>query len=82
MVMQTLQIRLSKGLVDFLDGLVKRGIYNSRSDAVRGAVRKSFWDNQVGTIHNTGNSVTEIRRIRKELSKKFTSADLEEINSL
>ena len=38
--METLQVRLTGDLIKMVDRLVERGIYNSRSEAVRDAVRK------------------------------------------
>ncbi|MBW2980624.1 histidine--tRNA ligase [Candidatus Woesearchaeota archaeon] len=40
MVMQTMQIRLTKGLIEEISKLVARGIYPSTSEAVRDAVRR------------------------------------------
>ena len=40
MVMDTLQIRLTKGLIVEVQALVDKGIYSSVSEAVRDAVRK------------------------------------------
>jgi histidyl-tRNA synthetase len=40
MVMQTIQIRLTKGLVDEIKRLVNRGIYPNSSECVRDAVRR------------------------------------------
>lgn len=78
--MDTLQIRLPKGIIEQIDKVIDAGNYSSRSDVIRDAVRKMIITNQVGTIPNTGNSVDEIRATRKKLSKeKF---DLEKINKL
>jgi len=80
MVMDTVQVRLSHGLVDKIDDLVGTGIYANRSDVIRDAVRRLVLDKMVGIIPNTGDSVKEIRQIRTKLSKeKF---DLDEINKL
>lgn len=80
MVMDTVQIRLSHGLVERIDDLVGTGIYANRSDAVRDAVRRLVLDKLVGIIPNTGDSVKEVRELRKKLSaEKF---NLEEINKL
>jgi len=80
MVMDTIQIRLSHGLVERVDDLVGTGIYANRSDAIRDAVRRLILDKQIGSIPNTGDSVKEIRKIRTKISKeKF---DLDEINKL
>ena len=78
--MDTVQIRLSHGLVDRIDDLVGTGIYANRSDAIRDAVRRLILDKQIGSIPNTGDSVKEIRAVKTKLSKeKF---DLDEINKL
>jgi Arc/MetJ-type ribon-helix-helix transcriptional regulator len=80
MTMSVTQVRLPEGLEKELDVLVKRGLYSNKSDAVRDAVRRLILDKQIGSIPNTGDSVKEIREIRKKLSKeKF---DLDEINKL
>ncbi|PIN74151.1 hypothetical protein COV20_00875 [Candidatus Woesearchaeota archaeon CG10_big_fil_rev_8_21_14_0_10_45_16] len=80
MVMDTIQIRLSHGLVDRIDDLVNTGIYANRSDAIRDGVRRLILDKQIGSIPNAGDSVKEVRKIRAKLSKeKF---DLDEINKL
>lgn len=85
MVMDTLQIRLSHGLVKMIDRLVKQGMYANRSDAIREAVRRTFfWRSQVGIIPNDGkDSVKEIKKIRRKLSKDIKSfKDIEKINKL
>ena len=83
MTMSVTQVRLPEGLEKQLDSLVKRGLYASKSDAVRAAVRKLVLDGMIGIIPNTGDSVKEIREIRKKLSKKVKSLkDLEEMNKL
>ncbi|MFH1650365.1 MAG: ribbon-helix-helix protein, CopG family [Candidatus Woesearchaeota archaeon] len=80
MVMETLQIRLSKGMLNGLDSLVKTGLYSSRSDVIRDAVRRLTISSLVGIIPNKGDSVKEVREIRKVLSKQ--PFDLNEINKL
>jgi len=40
MTMETMQIRMNQGLTQRLDTLVKTGIYQNRSEAIRDAVRK------------------------------------------
>lgn len=87
MVMDTLQIRLGHGLVELIDSLVKKGIYSSRSDFIRDAVRKQMvlnnLDRMVGIIPNTGDSVEEVREIRRKLSKEIKSfKDVEKINRM
>ena len=80
MVMDTLQVRLSPGIVEKVDDLVETGIYANRSDVIRDAVRRLILDKLVGIILNTGDSVKEVKEMRKKLSKeKF---NLEAINKL
>jgi Arc/MetJ-type ribon-helix-helix transcriptional regulator len=78
MVMDTLQIRLGKALVDRIDAIVDTGLYSSRSDAIREAVRHFFWHSEVGTIKPKGEAVKLIRAARKKLSKG--KINLDEIN--
>ena len=78
--MEVTQVRLPEGLIKEVDKLVHRGIYINKSDVVRDALRRLILEQQVGSIKNTGDSVKEIREIRKKLSKQ--KIDLDEINSL
>jgi len=80
MVMDTFQIRMNQGLLKRVDSLVKTGVYSNRSDVIRDAVRRFVWEKEVGSISNKGNSAEQIRKIRKELSKR--EIDLDKINSL
>lgn len=80
MVMDTLQIRLSHGLIKQIDKLVTKGIYANRSDAIREAVRYHFWHQQAGSMDYKGDSVKLVRKARHELSKQ--KINLDEINSL
>ncbi len=78
--MDTIQVRLSHGVVERIDDLVETGVYSSRSDVLRDAVRRLVLDKLVGIIPNKGDSVKELKEARKKLSKeKF---DLDEINKL
>jgi len=73
MVMDTLQIRMNKGLLKMVDSLVKQGVYTNRADVIRDAVRRFVWEKEVGTIPNKGNSVKQIRKVRKQLSKEYNN---------
>ena len=78
--MDTIQVRLSHGLVKKIDNLVQTGVYSSRSDVLRDAVRRLVLDKLIGILPDIGDSVKDIRKIRTKLSKeKF---DLDEINKL
>ncbi len=81
--MDTVQVRLSHGLVDKIDDLVDTGIYANRSDVIRDAVRKLVLGKMIGIVPNTGDSVKELRVIKNKLSKEIKSfKDIEEINKL
>ncbi|MDD4983477.1 MAG: ribbon-helix-helix protein, CopG family [Candidatus ainarchaeum sp.] len=78
--MDVIQVRVPEGIMEEVDSLVKKGLYSNRSDVIRDALRKFALESQIGTIKNTGDSVQEIREIRKKLSKE--KIDLNEINAL
>ena len=80
MVMDTIQVRLSHGLVHKIDDLVDTGVYSSRSDVLRDAVRRLVLDKLVGILSDKEESVKQVKQIRKSLSKE--KIDLKEINSL
>ncbi len=80
MVMDTLQRRMSRGLIERIDSLIESGIYANRSDVIRDAVRRFVWEKEVGSIKKKGNSVKLIRKARRILSKE--KIDLDEINNL
>lgn len=50
MVMETIQIRLTKKLVEKIDELVKEGFYPNRSEAVRDAVRRLIVEQELGEL--------------------------------
>lgn len=81
--MNTLQIRITQGLLQRVDSLIDNELYSSRSDVIRDALRRfledAFWKSQIGSIPNTGDSVKEIRELRKKLSKE--PINLDEINN-
>ncbi len=81
--MQVVQVRMPKAMIKEIDTLVKKGIYTNRSDAVRNAIRLIEWKSMIGSIPNTGDSVEEVREIRRKLSKEIKSfEDIEKLNQL
>ena len=80
MVMDTLQIRMNKGLLNRIDTLVKSGVYTNRADVIRDAVRRFVWEKEVGSVSGKGNSVKVVRKVRKALSRR--KMNLDEINNL
>ncbi len=80
MVMETIQVRLSHGLIEKMDDLVQTGVYSSRSDVLRDAVRRLVLDKLVGILPDKGDSVQKVRMMRTKLSNK--KLDLNEINKL
>ncbi len=78
--MDSIQVRLGQGLIKKIDALVDTGVYSSRSDVLRDAVRRLVIDKLIGIIPEEGDSVKQVREVRRKLSKeKF---DLDEINKL
>lgn len=81
--MQIVQARLPSTLVKEINALVKTGRYTNKSDVIRDAIRKLAVESQIGTIPDTGDSVKEVRAIRKKLSGQVKSFDdIEKINRL
>lgn len=80
MTMSVTQVRLPQGIIEEVDRLVERGFYTNKSDVVRDALRRLILEKQIGSIPNTGDSVEEIRTIRKKLSKE--AFNLNAINGL
>lgn len=78
--MAVTQVRLPQGIIEEVDRLVERGLYTNKSDVVRDALRRLILEKQVGSIPNIGDSVEEIRTIRKKLSKE--AFDINAINHL
>jgi len=70
MEMAVTQVRLPEGLIKEIDKLVNKGFYTNKSDVIRDAIRKLVLEKQIGSIPNTGDSVKEVRKIRKKLSKE------------
>ena len=70
MSMSVTQVRLPDGLSKEIDTLVEKGLYSTKSDVVRDAVRKLILEKHVGSIPNKRNSVKEIRALRKQLSRE------------
>jgi hypothetical protein len=73
MAMELVQVRLPKKLVEAIEQNIDGKFYASRSDIIRDALRKFMLDKVIGIIPDTGDSVEEVRRIRRELSKKERS---------
>lgn len=80
MVMDTIQVRMSRGLIEKLDKMVDTGMYANRSDVIRTAVRQIDWAKEAGTIPGRGSAVRQIRKARTVLSKQ--KLDLAELNKL
>ena len=80
MAMELMQVRLPEKLIKEVDRFVKKGYYSTKSDVIRDAVRKLILEKMIGIIPNTGDSVKEVREIRKKFSEeKF---DLKKLNRL
>jgi len=83
MVMETLQIRIPKNMLKTMDALIKSGIYSNRSDFIRDSIRRFYLNKLVGILPNEGDSVKEIKELRKQCSKDIKNfKDLEKVNQL
>ncbi len=81
MEMAVTQVRLPEGLITEIDKLVNKGFYTNKSDVIRDAIRKLVLEKQIGSIPDTGDSVKEVREIRKKLSKeKFNLNKINQLN--
>ena len=49
-MMEITQVRLPKGLIKEIDSVVHKGVYSSKSDFIREAIRKSILELQIGSI--------------------------------
>ncbi len=80
--MQVIQVRLPDGLIKEIDSLVSSGYYASKSDVVRDVIRDYVLERRlnklVGIVKEKGDSVKEIRDIRKRLSRQ--KIDIGDIN--
>ncbi len=77
------QVRLPKKLMEEMDLLIEKGLYMNRSDVIRDALRKLALEKMVGILPSQGDSVAEIRDLRKKLSQDIKSyKDLKKINKL
>ena len=80
MAMELMQVRLPENLITELDRFVKKGYYASKSDLVRDAVRRLVLERHIGSIPDTGDSVKEVRALRKKLSRE--DVNVGELNAL
>lgn len=77
--METLQIRLPEEQIQNIDLQIKKGVFKSRSDAVRNALERlrflalmdSFRDVIEKEEVSKENLLKELKKIRKELYKKY-----------
>ncbi|MBD3355418.1 histidine--tRNA ligase [Candidatus Woesearchaeota archaeon] len=69
MVMQTMQIRLTPGLIEEVKKLVNRGIYPNTSECVRDAVRRLITG--AGGKIEVPEAVEVVKKIKKEVKEQF-----------
>lgn len=67
--METMQIRLTKNMLERIDELINIGEYPNRSEAVRDSVRKML-DRKSQTSEVLNVSVKDLQRFIKENGKK------------
>jgi Arc/MetJ-type ribon-helix-helix transcriptional regulator len=67
--METIQIRLTKNMLDKIDELIMQGEYPNRSEAVRDSVRKML-DHKLATSEVLNVSVKDLQRFIKTAGRK------------
>jgi Arc/MetJ-type ribon-helix-helix transcriptional regulator len=67
--METLQIRLTKNMLDKIDVLIKQGTYPNRSEAVRDSVRKML-DRKSVTSETLTVSVKDLQKFIKTAGRQ------------
>jgi Arc/MetJ-type ribon-helix-helix transcriptional regulator len=67
--METLQIRLTKNMLDRIDVLIKQGTYPNRSEAVRDSVRKML-DRKPATSEVLTVSVKDLQKFIKTTGRQ------------
>ena len=75
--METMQVRLTVDLIKMVDRLVEQGIYSSRSEAVRDAVRKLVVESEVGSLAEKKTEKASVELV-KEVREKIWRECLEE----
>ena len=80
MIETVIQVRLPKAIVKEIEMLVEKGFYSNKSEVMRDAARRLFIEKHIGIIPNTGDSVKEIRELRKRLTKEDLAMD--KVNAL
>ncbi len=69
--MKTIQVRLPKRLIQEIEVEVKNGNYENKSDYIRNKLRfEQTIGKLIGLLPNKGDSVKEVREIRKKLSRE------------
>jgi Arc/MetJ-type ribon-helix-helix transcriptional regulator len=67
--METVQIRLTKNMIDKIDGLIKLGEYPNRSEAIRDGVRRML-EHKSSSSEVLNVSVKDLQRYIKNVSDK------------
>jgi len=67
--METIQIRLTKNMLDKIDELIIQGEYPNRSEAVRDSVRKML-DHKLATSEVLNVSVKDLQRFIKSAGRE------------
>jgi Arc/MetJ-type ribon-helix-helix transcriptional regulator len=67
--METIQIRLTKNMLDKIDELIMQGEYPNRSEAVRDSVRKML-DHKLATSEVLNVSVKDLQRFIKTAGRE------------
>jgi putative addiction module CopG family antidote len=75
-----ISIELTGDLLEYLDSKVKGGLYKSRSEVIRSAIREMIHRDLEGQLRASGLTPGKIRKLRKQvagelIAKKFKEFD-------
>jgi antitoxin ParD1/3/4 len=63
-----ISIEVTPGLMDYLDSKVRKGLYKSRSEVIREAIREMLRQDILRDMAEKGVSPEDLMRLRKEVS--------------
>ncbi len=84
MALETIEIRLTKGLLKAIDRMIEQGLYLNRSEAIRDAIRKQFFLRSVEKISENKNYISYRKKdnIKPESYSSRRKEKIEQINSV
>ena len=69
--MMNISIEVTEGLIEYLDEKVKKGLYKSRSEVVRSAIRMMMKEDIARELREVGLTPEEFRRLKREVGREL-----------